>query len=322
MELKRFEDLFTAEEKDWAHAVIGIIGHVRPDGDCAGSCLGLMHYLKKRLPEAQVQAYLDPISPKFRLLPGLTEALEAKVPAHVDVLFVLDCSDTGRIGAGAELLAHSDVVICLDHHISNTGFGDWQNILPDASSTAEVLYGMMEKEAIEPDTATCLYTGLIHDTGVFRHSCTGKATMEAAGYLMSLGVPFTKLINETFYQKTYAENRGLGAVLKDAKRYADDRVIVGIADQKLQAEYGLTPLNLDGIVDQLNLTEGVDCTVFLYETAPGVFKASIRTGEAAAANVIADAFGGGGHARAAGCSLEMDAEEAVKLLLAEIEKQL
>ena len=322
MDLKRFEDLFTEEKRDWEHAKIGVIGHVRPDGDCAGSCLGLMHYLRKRLPDAHVQAYLDPISPKFQLLPGLTEALETKVPEQVDVLFVLDCSDTGRIGAGAELVSHSDVVICVDHHVSNTGFGDWQNIVPDASSTAEVLYGMMEKEAIELDTATCLYTGLIHDTGVFRHSCTGRATMEAAGYLMSLGVPFTKLINETFYQKTYAENRGLGAVLKDAKRYENNRVIVGVADAALQAEYGLTPLNLDGIVDQLNLTEGVDCTIFLYETAPGVFKASIRTGETVAANIVAGAFGGGGHARAAGCSLEMNADAAVSVLLTEIEKQL
>lgn len=300
-----------------------IVGHTRPDGDCVGACLGLYHYLKAVSPQLQVQVYLEPVHPKFGLLDGL-ETVRTEVPAGEapDLLYVLDSSDPERIGAGSELLASAKTVICIDHHISNTGFGDIRCICPDASSASEVLFSRMDPDRISASCAACLYTGLAHDTGVFRHSCTSKQTMQAAGVLMEKGAPFTRIILETFYQKTFAENRMLGAVLAASRLHLDGRVISGTATLRQMEQYGVTPRSLDGIVDNLNQTEGVLCTVFLYETEPGVFKVSLRSAESIRVDSVAAVFGGGGHMRAAGCTLSGTPDEILQRLLSEISRQL
>lgn len=302
---------------------VAIVGHARPDGDCIGSCLGLYHYLKKTMPSVSVQVYLEPVHPKFMLLDG-AETIEnsAEHITDIDLLFVLDCAEEGRIGAGKNLTAAARRIVCIDHHISNSGFGDDSYVCPDASSTSEVLFWLMKPEYIEKDCAACLYTGIVHDTGVFRHSCTAKSTMEAAGILMEKGADFTRIILETFFQKSLAENRILGSVLEHATLHLGGKVVSGIATIRQMEHYGVTPRNLDGIVDSLNQTEGVVCTVFLYETEPDVYKVSLRSKEPVRVNEVAAVFGGGGHVRAAGCSLSGSTDEILARLLAEIDKQL
>lgn len=311
------------EESIGQARTVAIVGHTRPDGDCVGSCLGLYHYLREIAPELQVTVYLEPIHPKFHILEG-TDLIQQDTEAvgALDLLYVLDCSGRERIGAGQNLADLADRIVCIDHHLSNEGFGDISHIIPDASSTSEVLFSLMDQKKIRASCAACLYTGIAHDTGVFRHSCTGRSTMEAAGILMEKGAPFTQIILKTFYQKTFAENRMMGAVLSDARLYLDGSVIVGIATGEQMKAYGVTPSQLEGIVDNLNQTEGVLCTVFLYETQPGIYKASLRSGTRVKVSDVAAAFGGGGHMRASGCSIEGKPEQITERLLSEIKKQL
>lgn len=139
---------------------------------------------------------------------------------------------------------------------------------------------------------------------------------------MEKGVDFTRIILETFYQKTFAENRIMGAVLSAARLHLDGKVISGIASLEQMAQYGVTARNMDGIVDSLNQTEGIVCTVFLYETEPGVYKASLRSKEPVRVNEVAEVFGGGGHVQAAGCTFTDSTDIILEKLLSEIKKQL
>ena len=117
-------------------------------------------------------------------------------------------------------------MIGIDHHISNDGFGDFYKIDPQASATCEVLCQIFEEDKISKECAQCLYTGIVHDTGVFKHSNTTRKTMEYAGMLLEKGVSTTKIIDETFYQKTFVQNQLLGKALLKSQLYADGQIII------------------------------------------------------------------------------------------------
>ena len=168
---------------------IGIAGHIRPDGDCVGSCLGLGLYLRENYPELEaVDIHLESVPEKFRVLEG-TETICTSYPEKTyDVFFSLDCGDIGRLGNAAEYLKTAGKVICVDHHISNHGFGDVQFIEPAASSTSELIYLLLDDAELSVSAAKALYMGIAHDTGVFQYSCTSRRTMEIAGKLDGEGL--------------------------------------------------------------------------------------------------------------------------------------
>ena len=133
-----------------------------------------------------------------------------------DLFIALDCGDMGRLGFSAVLFKKAAVRFCVDHHVSNQSFADQNYIMPDASSTSELIYDLLDYGKMSVETAECLYTGMVHDTGVFRYSCTHPSTMRAAAALMEKGIDFTKIITETFDEKTYAQNQVLGRALLES----------------------------------------------------------------------------------------------------------
>ena len=147
---------------------IGISGHIRPDGDCVGVCLSLQMYLRKLLPEAEVTVYLQKPSEEFTYLKGYDEIqTECPVQEPFDVYFALDCSGD-RLGGAETYFQNAKKKINIDHHISNSGCGDVNLVRPEVGSACEVLYHIMDAELIDKDIAEALYTGIIHDTGVFQ----------------------------------------------------------------------------------------------------------------------------------------------------------
>ena len=161
---------------------IGISGHIRPDGDCVGVCLSLQMYLRKLLPEAEVTVYLQKPSEEFSYLKGYDE-IQTECPEQdpFDVYFALDCSPD-RLGDAEKYFQNAKKKINIDHHISNSGCGDVNLVRPEVGSACEVLYHIMDAELIDKDIAEALYTGIIHDTGVFQYSNT---TSDAAGSSVS-----------------------------------------------------------------------------------------------------------------------------------------
>lgn len=280
---------------------IAIGGHVRPDGDCVGSCLGVYLYLKKHFPDKQIHVYLESIPDVFHFLKGSEDILhEIPVDKVYDLFILLDCGDAQRLGFSAPLFERAKTSFCIDHHVSNQAFATENYIEPEASSTCELVYHLLGSDQISEEIAECLYVGIVHDTGVFRHSCTHPSTMCAAADLMGKGIPFTKIITETFDEKTFAQNQIMGYALVNAIQFLKGRGVASYVDLEQMAEYQVQPKQLDGIVNQLKLTKGADLAVFMYELEKGFYKVSLRSTEAVDVSRLCQTFGGGGHARAAG----------------------
>lgn len=299
-----------------------ILGHVRPDGDCLGSTLGLYHYIQTNYPAIRAAVYLEESSPKFGYLAGYDAILHETDEERYELCICLDCGDEERLGAFGVYLANASKSLCLDHHITNTRFCEVNLVSENASSTCEVLFEQLDDEKIDKAAAECLYTGLIHDTGVFKYSCTSARTMEIAGKLMAKGIDFGSIIDNSFYKKTYVQNQILGRALLESITFLDGKCIFSALRQSEMEFYGVNGKDMDGIIDQLRLTEGVEVAIFMYQTGPQEFKVSLRSQNAVDVSRIASYFGGGGHVRAAGCTMSGRIHDVVNNLSLHIAKQL
>lgn len=302
-------------------STVAIAGHIRPDGDCVGSCLATYNYIKDNYPQIKVDLYLEPIPNIFKFLNRSEEILNAYEPKEPYDLFIAqDCGDTGRLGEAAQYFEQAKKTICIDHHISNQSFADENYIFPHASSTSELVFELLEEKKITKEIAECIYVGIIHDTGVFQYSSTSAKTMNIAGKLMETGINFTEIVDKTFYTKTFNQNRVLGQALVDAKLELDGAVITSVITKEQMEEYEVLPKHLDGIVSQLRVTKDVEAAIFLYETDDG-YKVSMRSNGGVDVAKIAMEFGGGGHVRAAGVSMEGDAKDILDKILAKMQEQ-
>ena len=299
-----------------------ILGHVRPDGDCLGSTLGLYHYIQTNYPAIRAAVYLEESSPKFGYLAGYDAILHETDEERYELCICLDCGDEERLGSFGVFLANASKSLCLDHHITNTRFCEVNLVSENASSTCEVLFEQLDEEKIDKAAAECLYTGLIHDTGVFKYSCTSARTMEIAGKLMAKGIDFGSIIDNSFYKKTYVQNQILGRALLESITFLDGKCIFSALRQSEMEFYGVNGKDMDGIIDQLRLTEGVEVAIFMYQTGPQEFKVSLRSQNAVDVSRIASYFGGGGHVRAAGCTMSGRIHDVVNNLSLHIAKQL
>lgn len=302
---------------------IGISAHIRPDGDAVGSSMALYLYLKKMLPQAEVKLFLEKPADCFGHLKYLDEIdSEYACDEDFDVFFALDTS-SDRLGKAEGFFNAAKKKINIDHHISNqNGCGDVNVVKPEVGSTAEVLFGLFEEDKLDEDIAVAIYTGMIHDTGVFQYSNTTPQTLAIAAKLIGFGFPFSKIIEESFYQKTYLQNQILGRALMESIRFMEGRCIFSCVDRRMMDFYGVVPSDLDGIVNQLRNIKGVDCAIFLYETGVMEYKVSMRSNELVNVSRVASYFGGGGHARAAGCTMKGTVHDVINNLSLHIEAEI
>ena len=304
-------------------STVAIAGHVNPDGDCVGSCMGLYLYLKDNYPDIQADVYLEEPAEIFHFIRNIEDVkTECETGRVYDLLFLLDVSSMDRVGVAMPLYEFALHTVGIDHHITNKGLCELNQIFPEASSTCEVLYGLMEDIKISEACAEALYTGIVHDTGVFQYSCTSPLTMRVAANLMEKGIPFSKIVDRSFYQKSYAQNQIMGRTLMESIMLLNGQCIIGIVRRKEMEFYGLSTKDLDGIVSQLKNTAGVEVALFLYEKNLQEFKVSMRSRERVDVSKIAELFGGGGHVRAAGCTMHGTAFDVVNSISVQMEKQL
>jgi len=302
---------------------VGIAGHVNPDGDCVGSTMGLYLYMKEYYPQIHTDLYLESVRPEFSFLKDLEDRKrEYSSCEPYDLFITVDVSTPDRIGVAGEAFAKAKKTFCIDHHVSNRGFADENHIVAHASSACEVVFDLLEEEKITREMAEALYLGIVHDTGVFQYSSTSSHTMQIAGKLMDKGINFTRIIEETFYQKTFPQQQILAKTLSDSKLYLGGKVIAAYLTSETMAQHGVTKADLDGVVSQMRLTKDVEVAIFLYQTGEELYKVSLRSKSYADVNKVANVFGGGGHVRAAGCTVSGKPEEIIQNLNREIEQQL
>ena len=302
---------------------IAISGHMRPDGDCVGANTAMYQYVKKIMPEAEVDLYLEQPSEVFSFLKGfdcINSAYDKEMT--YDVFIALDCGDEGRLGDAARYYEGAGKTICVDHHISNSGFADINYIVPTASSTCELIYDLIDREDLDVHIAESIFVGIVHDTGVFQYESTSPKTFQAVSVLASFDFDRSGIIDRTFYQKSYIANQILGRALLESFLIMDGKCIVSMVDRKTMDFYEALPRSLEGIVNQLRITRGVECAIFLHETGFQEFKVSMRSNRVVDVAKVATMFGGGGHIRAAGCTMNGTFHDVVNNLSAQIEKQM
>ena len=287
---------------------VALGGHVRPDGDCVGSCMGLYLYLKEEYPQIDTDVYLEPVPESYRMIAG-TDEVKSEIAAQ-------------GLGFSAPLFDAAKETLCIDHHVSNDAFADNNYIVPDASSTSELVYRLLEDEKITKPIAEALYMGIVHDTGVFQYSCTSPETMEIAASLMRKGINGSEIIDKTYYEKTYIQNQILGRALLESMLIMDKQCIVSVIRQRSMEFFQAEPSDLEGIVSQLRQTKGVEVAIFLHEMQPQLFKVSLRSKGKVDVSEIAKYFGGGGHVRAAGVTMKGSSHDVINNITGRIALQM
>ena len=302
---------------------IVILGHTRPDGDCVGSCLGVYNYVLDNYPDKSIDIYLDEFKQEFMFLRGADKILHKKQEKTYDLCISLDSGDLDRHGEFETYFHSAKRTLCVDHHISNVGYGDVCFLKTECSAAAEAIYTLLESDKIGRECAECLYLGIVHDTGVFKYTNTTRQTMEIAGALIEKGARSPLVIDGTFYKKTFKQNKILAKALDAAFLMFDGKVIVSCLTNDIFEENEATNLDTDGVVDALRITDGVECALWMYEyPTKGTFKCSLRSNDLVNVNMIACALGGGGHVKAAGCEVQGDKDTIILKVTEMIKQQL
>ena len=302
---------------------VAIAAHVNPDGDAIGSSLGTASYLRDNYPELTVDVYLQKPRAEFFFLAGAdrlkTEYHKGKA---YDLLILVDISSIDRIGVAGDCISYAKNTLLFDHHLTNRDSFTWKYNDPKASSASEVVWRFLDPEKVSRECAEAIFLGIVHDTGVFQYSSTSPDTMRVAASLMEKGINANAIIDNTFYQKSWNHNRMLGKVLAESRLEREGKVIFGLATLDDMYRLQLHPRDMDGIVSQMRNTYGVEVACFMYEVKKHTFKVSLRSRAFVDVSRICMCFGGGGHARASGCTLEGEPEEIFAKILTEIDRQL
>ena len=288
---------------------VAIGGHIRPDGDCVGSTLGLYLYLTTYYPEIETDLYLEEIPEAFQMMGHRDvpkhEIVEGKV---YDLFISLDCGDERRLGFSEPVFQNAKETLCVDHHVSN--------------ESSELVFRLLDEEKITKEIASFLYMGIVHDTGVFQYSCTSPETMEVGAALLRKGINGSAIIDGTYFEKSYVQNQMLGKALLESMMILNKKAVVSVIRLKEMEFFQAKPSDLDGIVSVLRQTRGVEVAILLYELEPQTFKVSLRSKEIVDVSAVAKYYGGGGHVRAAGVTMKGSPYDVINNLTLLIERQL
>lgn len=300
-----------------------VAGHVRPDGDCVGSCVAVWHYIHHNFPEKSVEVYLETLPERFDFLDAEQSIFSTQVQTkRYDLFIVVDSSSSDRLGDAEQVFMQAKQTVCIDHHISNQNYADTNFVMPGGCATCEVLYELMGEDALIPEIATALYVGIICDSGVFRYSSTSARTMEIAGKLMQIGIPFPKLIDRCVSERTYTQTRLLGETLLNSRLVLEGKCIVAVVSRQMMEAHAALTEDIEGIVEQLRVVRGTEAAILLHEIDEQMYKVSLRSGGKIDLSQIAVFFGGGGHKNAAGCTLMGSAQEVIHRITEQIEVQM
>lgn len=302
---------------------VAVVGHVRPDGDCIGSTVALVRVLRDQGIDA-VGLNNDPIPENLNFLIGDTpfyKASEFEKDNHQCI--TVDSADYKRVGSDLNAL-FPEVFLNIDHHISNKQYAVKNLIVGTASATAELLTGIVLDLdwKLDATAAQALYVGIATDTGQFRFPSTTKATFQMVEALYDFGAEPAKAANSLYENESFARIQLIQLFLASLERMAEGRVCAGYLTDSMYQESGATIDDADGLVDYARSIKGVEIGV-LIEERKGTLKASLRAKNPKfRVDQIAQAFGGGGHACAAGLNLEGTSMDAFKSsLFAKIEEQ-
>lgn len=309
------------EEITKAESIL-IVTHENPDGDAIGSSLALYNALKLfgKKPEVVIPEY----SKIFKFLPGAEEIKPECSKDKYDLAISVDAATLRILGKMAEVFENCDRKVVIDHHGSNTMYGDYNYVNPDAPACTQILIIILNYFNIEitKEIGTCILAGIITDTGGFKYSTVTEETFEFVAWLLGKGVNVSEIYKRVLQIKT-KPNFELTKLAMDRLEFLEDGKVaftyITIEDEEsVNAESG----DHEGLVDLGRDVEGVEVSIFVRETKNKGLKISLRANDYVNVSDIAILFGGGGHPRAAGCNIQSTIEHAKEKIINEVRKHL
>ena len=286
-----------------------ITAHVNPDGDAIGSTLAMLQVLRSM--GKKVAVYLDDKIPKnFSVMPFAEEIRQPREDEKfsADLMLILDTAPD-RIGAVKNLT--DAPILNIDHHITNKNEENDLYIDADAAATCEIIFKLCKELRAEISTniAVCLYTGLATDTGFFNYSNTKPATFRTAAELVEAGVQ-PNLISEQLEKRTFKEIQIMSAALQTTKLFYGGKVVGMFIDRELYSQIETT----EGLIDLIRVIDSADVAFLITEKEKKVCRVSMRS-KGVEVSSIANRLGGGGHIRAAGCTIYENMDVAKMILI-------
>lgn len=315
---KIFEDIDLFKENINKYENICLTAHVNPDGDSIGSTLALAKFIKNEMNKDVNVVISDEISSTFKFLPGISDI--KKEIDNIDLLITLDSADMGRLALDKSLVENAKCIINIDHHVTNTRFGDINFVDGKSSSTGEVLYEMMEilKGEISKDIATCLYVAISTDTGSFKYTNTTSRTHYIASKLLEKDIDLETINIELYQNRSIEKTRLLMEGVKNLTLLENDTVGIVAIDKDILEECNATIQDTNMIVDFIRGIDTVNLACLIRPIDENSSKASLRSKKNIDVSEIVSVFGGGGHAKAAGCTINSNVAEAKEKMTEEI----
>jgi len=299
--------------------------HENPDGDTLGAAIAIAIAAERLGKQAEVVSG-DPPPPFLAFLPGV-ERVRQSPSLEPDVAVVVDAGELSRIGPvvteRADWFAAARIVN-IDHHVSNPGYGMAAWIDPEAAATCEMVTLLLPELGVPLDAelATALMAGIVQDTHTFAHPNVTPRTLRVAAELVEAGAPLAAINRSVYADRPFSTLALWGLMLAGIGQRAEGRIVHASMSNAMLTSTGEQPTAAEGFVDLLASTKLADITILFKEVGPAEIRVSVRTSARADAVVVAAAFGGGGHPRAAGCTVVAGLDAAQELVLAEAEREL
>lgn len=308
MELTSYEDIVLA-------------GHTNPDGDAICSCFAFGMALEQmgKKPKILLEKFndtYDHVKGHHLIYTGNYDELSPSV------MITLDCADLDRLGDAKSVFNRSKKTICIDHHISNTKFAEFNMVDEETSSTSQLVYEiLLQLDIMDRDIAIALYTGIVFDTAGFKHNCTTSRTHEIAGKLLKQGIDTSEIHTRILYSRTLSSAKLLSKAIQNVELLGK-LVITTLSKEEILVECGATYDDLEGISAYFQDLKEISVSVFMYERGDGDIKVSFRS-KSIDVNKIASKFGGGGHVLASGAKIsELSLIDTKKLICDEVQSHI
>ncbi len=296
-----------------------VVSHTNPDGDAVSSTLALglgLELLGKKV----TMVNESPIPAVYRFLPSVNRISGSdSSETAVDTAVVLDCGDLERIGAAKPLVRSAQTLVNIDHHVTNTAFGDFQVVDPEACATAELVYRVLQrlKVKIDPEIAKAIYTGILTDTGSFRFSNTNQAAFSICTEMAAIGVNAYEVAQHVYGTYSLGRIKLLNLALDSIEISGNGKLSIMTVTQEMLRMTNTQPEDMDGLIHYARRIEDVKVAAMIQELRNGHdisnnqhrFHVSLRSDGSIDVASIAAAYGGGGHSSAAGFGIAATLQE-------------
>ena len=307
MNLKLFSEQLKKEKS------VALFCHMRPDGDTIGSAVALKLGLEKIGISASVFCS-DEIPERFLFLPE-TNKISNKVCGQFSAYLAIDNAEITRLGDFCEFFSAQKNTYSVDHHISNRGFAKY-NYLCDKSSNCENVLDLLDAlgVSLDEDIASLLLTGIVTDTGNFKHKNVTSETLSYASRLLTFGADLNKIVFNMFTAQSKARAKLFGIVMSKLRYFMDDKIAICSVFLSDLASTGAKADETEGFIDFVMGIDTVEVGACVMQIAENKYKISLRS-KKADVNAVASSFGGGGHVLASGCQIFGEYEEVIDKLV-------